>query len=658
MRRLELQLQATNGRQGSQEGSRAKTPKLPSFVDGKDDLDSYLLRFERFAATSGWERTEWATCLSALLTGKALDVYSRLAEEDAVSYDALREALLRQYDLTEDGYRQKFRRAKPEGNESSAQFAVRLQNYLHKWVEMAGCGQSWGSVSKLFVREQFLESCPRELATRLREQAPPGLDDLTKLADQYLAANGKVLAGSGEKPKVLERVVSSRPRCFRCNGIGHTSRECLFERNDVGIRRCFICNLSGHLAKDCRARPNARQNAAVASVRHIEQVHDQRENMETDNGHEDYVTTSSGRRVPMFSSVCVQPGARTNLPIVKGLIGEQEAETLRDTGSTGIMVKKRYVSDHQLTGKFGSVKLFDTSVIEGAFADIVIDTPYLKGRVEALCLPNMLYDLVIGNVSGARDPSDPDPAWGLTSLETGDATLAQTVREKECREDKTAMVGETTVQNVAEELEAVADKVDPCEEMGATLPSGSFNASPLFMEKKEDGSTSFLHDHGEFNKVSTCNLEQITSAFIFQVLTVAENGSLSKGDQARRCWKMPAAERDIPKRYCGATFMRLRETLALRGLRPPYRRQGDHRIDDIAIHDRNWEDHVGKVLTRRPLMRPPDPLILQPMLADTGLVRLFKNHDGQCLPMVYVGKRQEENPCIEGRSSSKRSPAL
>ena len=34
---------------------RAKAPKLPSFVDGKDDLDAHLQRFERFAATAKWE---------------------------------------------------------------------------------------------------------------------------------------------------------------------------------------------------------------------------------------------------------------------------------------------------------------------------------------------------------------------------------------------------------------------------------------------------------------------------------------------------------------------------------------------------------------------------------------------------------------------------
>ena len=64
--------------QAHNEEDRAKAPKLPFFVDGKDDLDAYLQRFERFAATAKWEKAGWATNLSALLSGRALEVYSRL----------------------------------------------------------------------------------------------------------------------------------------------------------------------------------------------------------------------------------------------------------------------------------------------------------------------------------------------------------------------------------------------------------------------------------------------------------------------------------------------------------------------------------------------------------------------------------------------------
>ena len=73
---------------------RAKTPKLPSSVDGRDDLDAYLQRFERLATNAKWENTGWATKLSALLSGRALDVYSRLSEEAAVDYDQVKLALI------------------------------------------------------------------------------------------------------------------------------------------------------------------------------------------------------------------------------------------------------------------------------------------------------------------------------------------------------------------------------------------------------------------------------------------------------------------------------------------------------------------------------------------------------------------------------------
>ncbi|KAK7101354.1 hypothetical protein V1264_024145 [Littorina saxatilis] len=40
-----------------------------------------------------------------------------------------------------------------------------------------------------------------------------------------------------------------------------------------------------------------------------------------------------------------------------------------------------------------------------------IDTPYFTGEVEAVCLKKPLYDLLIGNIGGARRPDDPDSEW-------------------------------------------------------------------------------------------------------------------------------------------------------------------------------------------------------------------------------------------------------
>ena len=57
-----------------------KSPRLPCYEESRDQIDSYLLRFEKYATVNNWSRSDWAIHLSALLRGKALDVYSRLNE--------------------------------------------------------------------------------------------------------------------------------------------------------------------------------------------------------------------------------------------------------------------------------------------------------------------------------------------------------------------------------------------------------------------------------------------------------------------------------------------------------------------------------------------------------------------------------------------------
>ena len=69
------------------------------------------------------------------------------------------------------------------------------------------------------------------------------------------------------------------------------------------------------------------------------------------------------------------------------------------------------MSEDQFTGDFNVMLLIDNTARKVPIAKIVVDTPYLKGQVEAQCLPEPIYDLIIGNVPGARAADDPDPSW-------------------------------------------------------------------------------------------------------------------------------------------------------------------------------------------------------------------------------------------------------
>ena len=87
---------------------------------------SHLSWFEKYATANKWSL--WAAYLSALLKGRALDVYDSLSDEDAASYEKLKEALLKNFDMTERGFLKKFRYSRPENKETFIQFSRRLNN--------------------------------------------------------------------------------------------------------------------------------------------------------------------------------------------------------------------------------------------------------------------------------------------------------------------------------------------------------------------------------------------------------------------------------------------------------------------------------------------------------------------------------------------------
>ena len=111
-------------------------PKLPKFDENKDDMDAFLEHFERFAEIQLWPEAQWAVSVSPLLTGKGLHVYSSVPSTEASNFGILKTALSKRYQLTEDGFRSKFRNSKPESGETIFQFVARLRRYFTRWVDL------------------------------------------------------------------------------------------------------------------------------------------------------------------------------------------------------------------------------------------------------------------------------------------------------------------------------------------------------------------------------------------------------------------------------------------------------------------------------------------------------------------------------------------
>ena len=155
-------------------------------------MDSYLSTFEKNAVANKWDRSIWAAYLSALLKGRALEVYDRLSVADAADYVKLKDALLKNVDMKERGFRKKFRNDRPEKSETFIQFGSRLRSYLNKWINTAKIENTFEAICDFIARHQFLESCSRELYVHLKPKTFKNLHEMAKEADLFAEARGGV----------------------------------------------------------------------------------------------------------------------------------------------------------------------------------------------------------------------------------------------------------------------------------------------------------------------------------------------------------------------------------------------------------------------------------------------------------------------------------
>ena len=96
---------------------------------------------------------------------------------------------------------------------------------------------------------------------------------------------------------------------------------------------------------------------------------------------------------------------------VKGMLGQNIVNVLRDTGCTGVIVKQSLVPESSFTGKSHMCMMVDRSTLEVPEAKVYLSTSYFEGEVIALCMENPLVEVILGNIQGARDAHNPDSNW-------------------------------------------------------------------------------------------------------------------------------------------------------------------------------------------------------------------------------------------------------
>ena len=434
-------------KQKSEKLAHARDPKLPYFEESKDKMDSYLSRFEKYATANKWDKNVWAAYLSALLKGRALDVYDRLSTEDAADYDKLKDALLKNFDMTERGFRKKFRYSRPERSETFIQFSSRLCSYLNKWLTMAKVEKSFEAVCDFMARDQFLEACSRELFVHLKPKVFENLDAMAKEADLFAEARGGVFScvnkgqrdnNKGAAQSKPESKPSGKPeiKCGIC-GKGHLTIRCYKNpdrkqaysaevasgssgskgsNSDYGGENEQGTQIKSEESESSRGRGYTRgrgrgyfrgrgkTDGAPRGGGHQMSFCKTEVNRDADDGiesiYQSKIDSSLNSDSKIKEGVCYF--LKSRLPTAEGTVNGRNVEVLRDTGCTCCTVKRSLVSDDQLIGKESYVTLIDETTQKYPLAVIDVDCPFFAGKTEALCMEDTLYDLVIGNIDGSK----------------------------------------------------------------------------------------------------------------------------------------------------------------------------------------------------------------------------------------------------------------
>lgn len=163
-----------------------------------------------------------------------------------------------------DGFRQKFRRCRPEVGETFLQFSVRLSSYLDRWVELGKVNNTYEGLFYMMLRDQFLSICSRDPLLFLKERIPKDIQEMSVLADQYREARHayiQTLDSSSKRETFGDKNSTSKDRDKREQTTGGNAPTTKPPMRRDG--RCYKCNRPSHISSQCPQRYRNSVGAAM-----------------------------------------------------------------------------------------------------------------------------------------------------------------------------------------------------------------------------------------------------------------------------------------------------------------------------------------------------------------------------------------------------------
>ena len=138
-------------------------------LSDQDDIEAYLVTFERLMEAYEVLKQRWAFKLVPQLYGRMQQAYASMPSEQCGNYSEIKAAILRRYDTTEETYRQRIRAATRKEGETYRKLATRLMDLANKWTKEC---TTVLELREMVVTEQQINVLPRDIQIWVRERKP------------------------------------------------------------------------------------------------------------------------------------------------------------------------------------------------------------------------------------------------------------------------------------------------------------------------------------------------------------------------------------------------------------------------------------------------------------------------------------------------------
>ena len=109
----------------------------------------------------------------------------------------------------------------------------------------------------------------------------------------------------------------------------------------------------------------------------------------------DTLQLKTAEKIKLLNGVLMEAEIKDNLPIMSGYVRNKNVEVLRDSGCNEVIFKRELKVDAHFIAEMVYMITVNRTLIRALIARIEVNTPFYTGTMEAMCMKDSLFDLII-----------------------------------------------------------------------------------------------------------------------------------------------------------------------------------------------------------------------------------------------------------------------